>query len=245
MTSANGCTPPVPGPDWVCQDGGWLPPGHPLIRPSGQLPPTTPSPPSTPPVPAVVPPFECTTPDPFAETRGALGFPDLFGLCVDGGWVPIGHPLASDYLGRPLAIDYSGVYTLTVIADDCTAEVPDVVKRRVYTANVEQIGATLNVFLAGADFLPGSNRSFTGVVVSAAEIRFGIFSADFYYYYGYDLAENIAGVGPIAVIGTFRARTDIVGARMNSASSENEGRISLNMAPFWECSISRFELTRQ
>ena len=26
------CTIPAPGPGWVCQDGGWLPPGHPLIR---------------------------------------------------------------------------------------------------------------------------------------------------------------------------------------------------------------------
>ena len=31
---------------------------------------------------------------------------------------------------------------------------------------------------------------------------------------------------------------------MNSASSENEGFI-INIATGWECSISRFELTRQ
>ena len=39
--SAISCIPPVPGPDWICQDGGWLPLGHPLIRPSGETPPTT------------------------------------------------------------------------------------------------------------------------------------------------------------------------------------------------------------
>lgn len=283
-TSANGCSPPVPGPDWVCQDGGWLPPGHPLIRASGEPPPppappptsangcippvpgpdwichggnwvppghpllgaSVPPAPSTPPAPAVgVPPFECTTSDPFAEARGRFGLLGLFGVCIDGGWVPIGHPLASDYLGRPLAIDYAGIYTLTLIANDCTAEVPDVVKRRVYTATVEQSGATLHVFLEGADFLPGSNRSFTGIVVSADEIRFGVLAADFYYYSGYDLAENIAGVGPVVVLGTFKALTDVSGARMNSALSEHEGFISLNMTPSWECSISRFELTRQ
>lgn len=29
---------PSPGPGWVCQDGGWLPPGHPAIRPVGPAP---------------------------------------------------------------------------------------------------------------------------------------------------------------------------------------------------------------
>lgn len=28
------CPQPPPGPAWVCQDGGWLPPGHPGIRPA-------------------------------------------------------------------------------------------------------------------------------------------------------------------------------------------------------------------
>ena len=62
-------------------------------------------------------------------------------MCVNGDWYLIGHPLATDYLGRPLAIDYSVSYTLTVIADACTAEVPDVLKQRVYTARIEQTGA--------------------------------------------------------------------------------------------------------
>jgi len=36
------CTIPAPGPGWVCQDGGWLPPGHPLIRPPTPAPPAPP-----------------------------------------------------------------------------------------------------------------------------------------------------------------------------------------------------------
>ncbi len=276
-TSGGSCIPPVPGPDWVCVSGNWLPPGHPLLSssPPSSPPPTggtgTPEPcvtvqpdpswvcqgggwlppghpllvVSVPPAPAPpvgVPPFECATSDPFA------GIPGLFGLCINGDWVPIGHPLASDYLARPLAIDYSGIYTLTLIADDCPAEVPDVVKQRVYTARVEQTGAVLHVFLSGADFLPGGN-SFTGVVVSATEIRFEIFAGFSFYYYDYpydfDLGENIAGVGPIVVFGVFKATPGIIGARMNSASSENEGVIYLSTAPSSECSISRFELMRQ
>ena len=294
-TSANNCKPPVPGPDWVCQDGGWLPPGHPLIRPSGETPPTAPSPPTggagtpepcisvqpgpswicqdggwlpaghplirppgeTPPTapslpPVGVPPFKCTTSDPFA------GVPGLFGLCIDGGWVPIGHPLASDYLERSLAIDYSGIYTLTLIADACTAEVSDVLKRRVYTARIEQNGATVHVFLSGADFWPGSN-AFSGVVVSTDEIRFSIVSvSNFYYSSSFDVGEKI-GAGTLIVDGIFNATTSIIGTRMNSASSGNEGIIYLDEASLvpgfdknfffpaiaWVCSISRFELTRQ
>ena len=189
--NANSCIPPVPGPDWVCQDGGWLPLGHPSIR-SGEPPPPPPPPPPT----AVGgPPFSCPTSDPFA------GFFGFFGVCIDGAWVPIGHPLASDYLGRPLAIDYSGTYTLTILAGDCSVEVPEVVKQRVYTAQVVQSGATLNVALTGANFLPGSN-SFSGVVVSANEIRFEIigFSGPWEFDF-FEVAENVAGVGTIYLSG--------------------------------------------
>jgi hypothetical protein len=231
--SVNNCIPPVPGPDWVCQDGGWLPPGHPLIRLSGDTPP--PSPP-----PAFGgPPFECPTSDPFA---GLFGF---FGVCI-GAWVPIGHPLASDYLGRPLAIDYSGTYTLTILTDDCSVEVPDVVKQRVYTAHVVQSGATLNVALTGASFLPGSN-SFSGVVVSANEIRFEIigfqdpWEGDFF-----EVAENVAGVGTIYPTGfPIRAVTNISGPQIDGAFSQNEGFLNLAGDPWWQCALSHFELIRQ
>lgn len=46
------CAPPQPGSSWVCQDGGWLPPGHPSIRP------TQPPPPPPPPQGALVPEFQ-------------------------------------------------------------------------------------------------------------------------------------------------------------------------------------------
>ena len=293
-TSAISCIPPVPGPDWICQDGGWLPLGHPLIRPSGEAPPPptpptggtgtpegcippvpgpdwvcqdaqwyplghpelrasapsmTPAPPAPPPLPTITgTPGRCLIPDPFAGARG--GFFGLFGVCVNGDWYPIGHPLATDYLGRPLATDYSGIYTLTLIADDCTAEVPDVLKHRVYTARIEQNGATVQVFLSGADFLPGSN--FAGIVVSPDEIRFEIFSGNDYYdgsFFG--VAEKIAGVGTLVVSGgLFNATTSITGTRMNSASSGNQGIIFLDTGFVfshidWVCSISRFDLTRQ
>jgi glucose/arabinose dehydrogenase len=81
----NLCTSIQPASNWVCVNGGWLPPNHPLAlsAPSNPTPPTTP-PPTTPPPSST----SCTTPDPF------LGIPGLMGVCVNGGWIPVGHPLA-------------------------------------------------------------------------------------------------------------------------------------------------------
>ena len=151
-----------------------------------------------------------------------------------------------------------GVLQQTLIADACTAQVPDVLKQRVYTARLEQNGATVHVFLSGADFWPGGN-AFSGVVVSTDQIRFSIASvSDFYYGSSFDVGEEI-GAGTLIVDGIFNATTSIIGTRMNSASSGNEGIIYLDEASLvpgfdknfflpaiaWVCSISRFELTRQ
>jgi hypothetical protein len=62
--AAGGCTTIQPGPSWVCVDGGWLPPDHPLAGPAP-------------------PPAACTTPQPAPHW-----------VCVNGGWVPPDHPLA-------------------------------------------------------------------------------------------------------------------------------------------------------
>jgi hypothetical protein len=63
-----------PGSDWVCVNGGWLPPG---LAPAAP-PPTTP-PATSPPTP---PASSCTTPQPGSDWA-----------CVNGGWLPPGHPL--------------------------------------------------------------------------------------------------------------------------------------------------------
>lgn len=83
-------TPPAceslkPGSEWVCFNGGWVPLGHPLLDSAPMSPPLQPAAASAP-VPALS--NGCTTPDPF------LGITGLFGVCVNGGWVPVGHPLA-------------------------------------------------------------------------------------------------------------------------------------------------------
>ena len=88
--------------------------------------------------------------------------------------------------------------------------------------------------LTGANFLPGSN-SFSGVVVSANEIRFEIigfsdpWEGDFF-----EVAENVAGVGTIYLSGfPIRAVTNISGTQINGAFSQNEGFLSFAGNPWW------------
>ncbi|MEQ1878515.1 MAG: TerD family protein, partial [Bdellovibrionia bacterium] len=64
-----------PGPDWVCVNGGWLPPGHPGI-PNQPVPTAQPTPPPP------VNPSTCPTVKPG---------PDW--ICRNGGWLPPDYPL--------------------------------------------------------------------------------------------------------------------------------------------------------
>lgn len=79
------CPGSAPVPGWLCVDGGWLPPDHPLASPT---PTPTPSPTPTPtPTPTATP-----TPTPSSCPGSA---PVSNWLCVDGGWLPPDHPLAT------------------------------------------------------------------------------------------------------------------------------------------------------
>ena len=77
------CTTTQPVSTWVCVNGGWVPPDHPLAAGAPTAPPAAPPPPLPPPSSG-----GCTTPDPFA------GIPGLSGVCVGGSWIPSNHPLA-------------------------------------------------------------------------------------------------------------------------------------------------------
>lgn len=57
--------------------------------------------------------------------------------------------------------------------------------------------------------------------------------------------HRYVGVGVGLVRASSRPTPGIMGTRMNSALSENEGSIFVDTRPFLECSISRFELIRQ
>jgi hypothetical protein len=72
VDSTASCRTVQPGSDWVCVNGGWVPPDHPLA-------PETPAPSPSPPN----PPAGCATVRPGSDW-----------VCVNGGWVPPDHPLA-------------------------------------------------------------------------------------------------------------------------------------------------------
>jgi hypothetical protein len=78
------CMTVQPAFDWLCINGGWVPPGHPLAQAV--------APPPTPPAPAlpVAGPVNCLT-----------GQPASTWVCVNGGWVPPDHPLAIAAVTNP------------------------------------------------------------------------------------------------------------------------------------------------
>ena len=130
VVGPTGCTTVKPAETWICVSGAWLPADHPLAV-GGPTNPTPPSPPPTSPPPPV-PPTGCAGPDPFD------GIPGLIGVCVNGGWIPLGHPLTPPSLPAPLAPPPpSGIvktYTWTVSSSDTSgpcAGVPDTARRRV------------------------------------------------------------------------------------------------------------------
>ena len=80
ITDLGRCDSVMPAPDWVCVNGGWVPPNHPLAV-------STPSPSPLPPT----PPTGCSSVMPAVDW-----------VCVNGGWVPPDHPLAVGAPSPPL-----------------------------------------------------------------------------------------------------------------------------------------------
>jgi hypothetical protein len=78
------CPTVQPGPTWKCVNGGWLPADHPdalTVAPAPVVP-------SLPPLAPLPSPIGCAGADPF------VAIPGMVGICVNGNWVPLGHPLA-------------------------------------------------------------------------------------------------------------------------------------------------------
>src|SRR3954466_9047229 len=75
------CPTVQPAPDWVCLNGGWLPPGYPIGTGA-----------PVPPVDSPAPPASCQTVAPADNW-----------VCANGGWVPPDHPLAIAARGTPPA----------------------------------------------------------------------------------------------------------------------------------------------
>jgi hypothetical protein len=176
----------------------------------------------------------------------------LVGVCVDGNWIPSGHPQAGT--SNPIT-DYSGTYTLTVTTENsgpyCPAGTPQELRHREYTATVEQTGADLRVTLTGADFviaLDGSGNSFHGRVTAAGEITFSIRPAAVWDYDGPDVVERLSDGTSICVAGTINASstpTGILGTASNSQGGTIYRCSGSSYVIHGGCGIERFEMVRR
>ena len=85
----SGCATAQPVSNWVCVNGGWVPPNHPLAAGGGSN--TGSGGSGTGPGGSTsAPPAACSTPQPVSGW-----------VCVNGGWVPPDHPLAALASGQP------------------------------------------------------------------------------------------------------------------------------------------------
>ncbi len=142
--------------------------------------------------------------------------------------------------------DHTGTYTLTVTAGEvaCNPGSPDVLKRRVYTASVEQKDADLKVSLSGADFI---GNSFRGAVAPTGEIVFSIRPASIWDYDGPDVVERLSDGTSLCVAGTIIGRGTPTGIS-GTVDHSRGGTIFLCSGSYTShsgCSIDRFEMVRR
>ena len=156
-------------------------------------------------------------------------------------------------------IDLSGTYTLTVTTEDtgpscptcsCSA-LPQEVRRRVYTATLEQTAADLKVSLSGADFVldrQGGGNTFRGIAAASGEIIFWLRPASIWDYDGPEVVERLSDGTAICVAGTINARSTPTGI---SGTVDNSfgGTIYRCSGPVYTihagCWIDRFDLVRR
>jgi hypothetical protein len=98
------------------------------------------------------------------------------------------------------------MYTLTITSRDTSApclRVPEALRRRVYTAAVQQTGSDLKVTLSGATFV---SNVFEGVITSEGEVGFTIRPAQPWDYDAFDVMERLSDGTLLLVSGTIKAR---------------------------------------
>ena len=151
-------------------------------------------------------------------------------------------------------IDLSGTYTLTVSAEGtsgpCLPGFPEPLKRRIYTASVEQTGPDLSVSLSGVDFViarDGSGNSFRGVVAATGEARFAIRPATVWDYDGPDVMEQLSDGTALCVAGSIIARSTPTGifGTVDRSRGATIYRCSGSYISHSGCSIERFEMVRR
>jgi hypothetical protein len=112
--------------------------------------------------------------------------------------------------------DLQGTYTLTIEAGACSGSgsLPDVARRRSYSADVTQQGGQLTVRLRGADFIVagGHGDSFSGFIHPDGRVTFTLNQQGLYYYYYYfsatsfDLLERLSASSALGVDGSVIAQ---------------------------------------
>lgn len=141
--------------------------------------------------------------------------------------------------------NYSGVYTLTIAGDHCTADFPEVAKVRVYDARLEHDGRGLRVFLSGGKFWRAGN-AFTGTVSSNGEIRFTIRPVQPWDYDAFDLMESLPGGPDLIVGGIIVAAPTATGiVQTHQDDPYVGGFMHLNLGNGRCGGIGRFELMRR
>jgi hypothetical protein len=151
-------------------------------------------------------------------------------------------------------IDLSGTYTLTVSAGStsgpCLPGFPEPLKRRIYTATVEQTGADLSVSLSGVDFVvarDGSGNSFRGVVAATGEATFSIRPATVWDYDGPDVVELLSDGTALCVAGSIIARSTPTGmfGTVDRSRGATIYRCSGSYINHSGCSIERVDMVRR
>jgi hypothetical protein len=141
--------------------------------------------------------------------------------------------------------NYTGVYTLIITSVQCTPGFPEFAKTRVYTARLEQSGASLVVDLADANFvLPAG---FAGVLEPDGDLKFSIRPLVIWDYDAFDIWERLGDGNQLFVGGVVVARGTAASITRKPGDSAEVGRepfTRLNNL-FDSCYVDRFELVRR
>ena len=142
--------------------------------------------------------------------------------------------------------DYTGTYTLTITADGACTQLPDELKRRTYTANIEQTGSALRVSLSGADFILSGRdgASFDGDVSPTGELTFRAQPTGFYNP-GWAVRERLADGRALCIAGTILDKSSVDGISGRAHPVSDGAWIYRCDDANVYCSINRFDLVRR
>ena len=140
--------------------------------------------------------------------------------------------------------DYTGVYTLIVTSVQCTPGVPEFAKTRVYTARLEQSGASLVVDLSDANFW--GSAGFAGVLEADGDLRFSI-QPLVIWDVGGDFVERLSDGNDLIVGGVVVGRGTAAGITRKPVERADAAWVPFTRLnnPVDSCHVDRFEFIRR